>query len=177
MVFVSKADNNCSLSLNGVNDTLTITYPEVVLLNASCYSGNINVTLNGSSVVAMSNHSLSVGYYNLTIVSGANQNFSNANLSRFLTINRNSSAVNLSVNGTFGDFRINVSTANFSAEKVRGELNISLYINESFFVSANDSFLNETNMTARGSYKINLTHPSSQNYTYSSVTLIILVVY
>jgi hypothetical protein len=167
---VNQAAGQVSLLLNGTAGNLNMAYGSQINASASTLYGNLTLYRNGTDVSAENNTyvSLGVGYYNYTVVSTGNQNYSQSSITRFVNITKASSSVNLTLNNIDGDITVNTgdsvtinSTLIFPASG-----RILLYLDNNLINNATDSLKNSTSFSSAGTY--NATSYYIGNESYSS---------
>jgi subtilisin family serine protease len=177
---INKAPGQVSLLLNGTSGNLNLTYGGQINASASTQYGNFTLYRNGANVTAAENNVyvlLGVGYYNYTGVSTGNQNYSQADITRFVNITKASSSINLTLNGIDNNLTVNTNdNVNVNATMINPSSgSVELYVNGTKINSGNDSLKNSTSFSAAGTYNITAYYLGNNNYSSSSHTHFITV--
>lgn len=177
MFVVNKASTTVNMTLNKTESDKTLTYLEN--LNATFWTSTGTATMyrNGTDVSSENNTDviLGAGYYNYTVENLGDENYTASSKSFFATVNKASSEINLSLNGTDSNMSVNItSTVRINATmKTPSTGAILIYQNGTEINSGATSIQNLSTYSTAGYYNITAVYPSTQNYTYSDDTLFI----
>jgi hypothetical protein len=107
-VTVNIAQTYVNLSLNGVENNITITYPQTLtavfstnLLSATMYRNGTNINAENNTAI-----SLAAGYYNYTVINPGDFNHTASSKTFFVTVDKQPTAVDLFLNGAQSDLNI-----------------------------------------------------------------------
>ncbi|MEK6889040.1 MAG: right-handed parallel beta-helix repeat-containing protein, partial [Nanoarchaeota archaeon] len=173
---VNNATGNVELALNGSYANQTDVFG--VQTNATANTSYGTIVLYRSEEVFTSNNGLLVtlgaGDYNYTAVSLGDQNHSSTAITRWVHITQISSAVNLTLNGTDGNFTVEQGkVVLLNGTRITGENGgiLRLYSNGTLINSKSAiEVSNQTSYIIAGERNITAVYQSSQNYTESSET-------
>jgi len=169
---VAKALTFVNLSLNGVENNISVTYPQTI---TAIYGTNVlSATMyrNGSDVSGENNMpvTLAAGYYNYTAVNPGNNNYTPSSKTFFATVNKAISTCSLII--TPPDSQTYPGQVNASCTCINPEASAILYRNGTDITATeNDQLIT----LAAGDYFYNCTVPETQNYTSAQNTTIYTV--
>ena len=157
---IDKAGNPLDVLLNGVNDNLTITYPTLSNVTVTGNKTDFNIDVNGTTFISGSDNLLGVGTWFVNVTADSNQNYTNNESDWFITVNQASSSTNLTVDlGSPQDFGTAITPTCITNV---GEGTPVLSVNGTVISSGSPVTL------GGGSWTLNCTLASTQNYTQSS---------
>jgi|GEM_PF-4805567 len=173
-VIVNQATNPLTLTLNGQQNDITITYGASVTPSATGPDG-ITVTRNDTAVTNLAAEYLAVGHYAFKANSSGNGNYltNSTGITYYVTINKAATLTRLFLNGTESNRTYAVNDlANFTvALNVSGKI---VYLNTSIAGWAlnytTTPLFNYTVLDTAGVYNITGYFAGDENYTASSQT-------
>ncbi len=173
---VNKAPTSVNLSLNGIEDNITITYPQT--LNA-IYSTNASTAAmyrNGTDISSENNTqiTLAAGYYNYTVINPGNQNYSSSSKTFFATILKNTTICSLTFNPSSP--QTYPASVNASCLCTNPEANPTLWRNISgTMTNVTSTENNQLIDLAAGSYGYICNVSATQNYTKASNSSVYII--
>ncbi|MEK6811200.1 MAG: hypothetical protein AABX96_01685 [Nanoarchaeota archaeon] len=179
---ILNASGNVSLLLNGTGQNQTAIFGTLTNASASTLFGNITLFRNGVDVTNFNNQfvSLGTGNYNYTALSYGDQNHSSASLTHWAHIIQSSSLMNLTINGSSSNISLIAgNSVNISGSLINGDSSgrLLLFVNNSLINNGTLIVSNVTNFTNVGLYNVSLFYEGSQNYTISSNTFFVNVIF
>ncbi len=179
---INKASGEVRLFLNGIEDNLTIDYPEQYNVTAKTSYGNISIYKDGVDITGTNGQNTTplrnVGYYNITAVSLGNENHSSLSLNRWLNVTLDLTAPIIEVISPQegGSYGYNVSLElNYSVSDIH--LSSCWYnINNGNNISLENCQNTIFNLSSDGNYVLNLyANDSLGNIAIKNTTFSILV--
>ena len=174
---IEKAATSTQLFLNGSRANLSTVY--LGGFNATGNTSYINVSIykNGTLVndsgktTSFFYDNLPAGMYNITAKNPGNENYTNSSETWWLNMTPAASSVSLFINGTEGNYTINVSDyVNITGLLNTGQNALTLYQNGTLINAGASPLVNLSRYTVPGMYNLTLVYNSSQNFSSSSVT-------
>ncbi len=160
---INKATSVLINLLNGINNNLTIQYPQQVNTSGFSDGGVLNIYRDGIQINNGQNYSLAAGYYRFDFNVTGNQNYTNTYGVLFANVTKAFSTTNVLVSPSLP---ITYGTAsNFSCSNSNG-LIITLYINSIDKTSENHQ--NIVRAAKTSGYNISCISLENQNYSGSS---------
>ena len=180
-ITINQASTQSNLTLNGAEANLTLTYSQTITAIYNWINKSADMFRNGTNINTENNtaKTLAVGYYNYTVEITSNQNYTASIKTFFLTINKNISYVDLLINGTSANKRINYSlSANITARLITGDTqNIQLYRNNTLLLNGTSEIAWIQNLTTSlDIFEFCSNYTESQNYTSNSTCRLLTVV-
>jgi len=161
---INKATPTLTKSINGIDNNLTLTYPQQINASATTNAGTLKIYMNDSEITNGQNYSLAAGYYRFDFNVTGNENYTNTYGTLYVTINKASGDISLLLNGTAGNLSLVYgSSVNASIGTLYGSA--TLYRN-----GTNVTTENNQNITLAAGY-YNYTAYSTGNQNYSSATI------
>jgi|GEM_PF-2526739 len=159
---IDKAAGQVSLLLNGLEDNLTVSYPQQINASASTIYGTVSLYRDGTLVNSENgvNKTLGSEYYNYTAVSSGNENYSLSFLTYFVNVTKGTPVLTFLLNGNPDNATLTyLQNLNASATASGGSAN--LYRNN---VTINgENSVNKILGVNYYTYKANVT--GNENYT------------
>jgi PGF-pre-PGF domain-containing protein len=161
---INKAATTVNLTLNGVENNITITYPQTITaiystnaLTATMYRNGSNVSVENNTPVI-----LAAGYWNYTVINQGNENYTASSKTFFATVNKNTTTCSLAFSPaspiTYGT-QVNVTCTctgpEASAALWRNGTNVTAEIGQNITLAA-------------GFYNYTCNVSESQNYSSAS---------
>ncbi len=181
---VTKAIPSLNLSLNGIGANVSQAYGNASVVSLSSNPGNLFLRLfrNGAEIADGSSISdsslLAVGVYNFTGIFEGDANYSSASLTRFLTVEKAASRVELLLNGLASSLSVYPDTiVNISASLISpaaGE--IWLYESSALVNSSNASMFYEKTYVSLGDFNWEVFYYGNENYSASNASLSVEVI-
>ncbi|MEM4248177.1 MAG: hypothetical protein QXH80_02835, partial [Candidatus Nanoarchaeia archaeon] len=176
---INKAATYVNLSLNGVENNVTVTYPQTITAVFSTNLLSATMYRNGSDVSSENNTpvTLTAGYWNYTVINPGNENYTESSKTFFATVNKAASEVNLLLNGADSNITIEAGTSvNHTAAMVTPiEGYVEIYKNNNIIASGSAPTTNISTYNAAGTYNITAIYNETENYTSSYETHFITV--
>jgi hypothetical protein len=177
----TSATNTSTYEITPATTVLTLTadpswnetYPTQTTVN--CSANNAEVTpllyVNGSNVGIPYTTIHAAGTYNYTCNATATQNYTSAETSNILTINKGAGVIYLYLNGSRANFTTyNNSNVNISSVLINGSGNIQVYNNGTLIYNGSSPSENITLFDILGLYNITSVYLGNVNYTADSET-------
>jgi hypothetical protein len=155
----------------------SVSYGETTV---SCSASSSQVTpqlfKNNSAVQNPHVATLAVGSYNYSCNATETQNYTSAQVSNILTINKANSRINLTFDSVEGNKTVTQgSSVNITATLLAGEGLMQLYLQNELINEGGSPLTNITTFSTTGSYNVTAVYLATQNYTSSSATYFITV--
>ncbi|MBW2982219.1 hypothetical protein KY343_05040 [Candidatus Woesearchaeota archaeon] len=169
---INKIQTIVNLSLNGVENNITVTYPQTItavystnILTASMYRNGSDVSLENNTPIT-----LAAGYYNYTVINPGNQNYSSSSKTFFAAVNKTSSEINLLLNGNDSNITIELGdSVNHTVQLITPASGYAeLYKDNNLIASGNVPLTNISSYNSTGIFNITAIYNETQNYTSSS---------
>jgi len=165
---VTKATNNVNVYINGTEGNLSYVFSPTfsLTITSNATNGTPSIYLNGTLVANPYSGVLGVGYYNITVNSTDNQNWTDSTKTFFVNVTKASNNINLYLNNAQANISYVFSQIlylNSSANATNGT--VSLYLNGTLISNPNSTILG----VGYWNYTANST--DNQNWTGNSITL------
>jgi len=183
LYIINKANHTAHLALNNIEANIEVTYPTVI--NATGWleinQGTSNAILlrNGSIVASGSPATeivlLPVGFYNYTYYYPESQNYTQAIITRFVTVKKNQTILNLTA---YPSWQVVYGTpVNVSCEANNNEVLLNLYRNNTLVASGYGLVYDyiDPYKLAAGEYLYVCNTSGSQNYSAASVSNVLKI--
>jgi len=162
---VNKIDNNVTLLLNDVADNLSISYPTNLNVSASVDFGSLTLTRNGTDISGLNNQDqdLAAGYYNITVSSITNENYTGQTLTYYANISKASNSC--TVNGSNSTYSVNL-TANGTCDYGTS----TLYLDGALVSNPFSQLLSV------GTYNLTINTTGNENYSNAEDSILLSVI-
>lgn len=174
---VNKAADSVSLTLiTTTDDNISVTYPTNVTVNASSTTGTHSIYRNGTLIGDGSAEIVAAGWWNFTVNTTGNANYTGTSATYFAQVNRSTPSLTLLLNGAAANASVNVDTnvtANGSMDISQGT--VTLEINGTTYGTGVGPLVNTTSFSTEGTYNATLSYGESENYSATSLFRYILV--
>jgi hypothetical protein len=168
-----------------IQPSTSLTYGTTATINCTQTTGDNGATLslylNGTLVTSGASPQTTTimpagGTYNYTCTYTTSQNYTSTSQEAILTVNKASSTLNLSLNGTQGDIALPKGTIiNISSFLSVGQGTISLYKQGVLINTGLTPISNLSNFTTVGVINITAEYAGNENYTNSFITYFVTV--
>jgi len=172
---INNATGDVTLLINDSANNQTAPYTTQTNASTTTQFGTVTLYRNATDVTSENNIfvTLAVGYHNYTAISSGDQNHSSASITRFVTITKASSEVNLTLNQTDGNVTIiQDSSIYLNVTTITGDsgANLKLYNAGTLINQGSSPLSNLTTFSTVEVFNITGIYNESQNFTGSFET-------
>jgi len=173
-LIVNRAATTTTLTINGVDADQTITYGAPATLAASTSTGSLTLYVNGTPVTNPTTLTLAAGSYNVTATNAGDANHSASTATHWLTINKATATLALTLNGADADQTIDAgTTANVRASlSTTGNVQIT---ENAAVIASGPSPQTIARTPSVGTYNYTATYAGNTNYTTASASHVLTV--
>jgi len=169
---ISQATPTITEALNGVDNNLTVTYPQQVNASGSTTGGTLAIYRDGVSITNGQNYSLAAVNYRFDFNVTGNENYTTISRTLYATINKATGSVFVYANNSHSGLAVAANTSVWlNATLENGVGIISLHNDGSLINSGTSPIGNLTNWTDVDLYNITAIYSGNENYTSSSDTI------
>ncbi|MEI7719220.1 MAG: PRC-barrel domain-containing protein [archaeon] len=162
---ITKAIPTITTLLNGVNNNLTIVYPEQVNASGLTTGGTFNIYRDGNLITNGINYSLGVGYYRFDFNVTGDGNYTNASIVLFANITKATQLITPLLNGNNVNLNINYPQQFNASYTETNQTEVTITLNGTQ-INPNQNYT-----FGVGTWNITWSLPSNQNYSSFSTTL------
>ncbi|MCK5624259.1 hypothetical protein KAI04_00265 [Candidatus Pacearchaeota archaeon] len=172
---VNQATGNITLLINDSALNQSGPYGTQTNVSATTSYGSVTLYRNETEITSENNVyvTLAANYYNYTAYSSGDQNHSSASITKFVTITKTNSEINLTLNETRGnitivqDSEIYLNTTTISGDS---SATLKMYDSGTLINQGNSPIINLTTFSSVGEFNITGIYVESENFTGYSET-------
>ncbi|MFC1742153.1 DNRLRE domain-containing protein, partial [Nanoarchaeota archaeon] len=159
---INKAASTTDLYLDGVQNNKTVTYGTQTNATAVTSAGSVTLYRNGTPVSNPEIDTLGVGFYNYTAINPGNENYTGSSETWYLTVNKDSTTMNLTATPSWTETYGQQTTVNCTADN--SEVTPALYRN------GTPVSIPDVQTLGAGTYEYVCNASATQNYTGDSAS-------